>query len=224
MDYGKLYVVATPIGNMADITYRAVEILQSVDLIAAEDTRHTGQLLSRYGIETKQIPYHDHNKEKVTQRLVDQILEGRDLAVVSDAGTPGISDPGFYLVRECLQHEIEVIPIPGASSMLAGLVVSGLPTDRFCFEGFLPRTKGKVKRRLKELTDERRTLVFFESPYRLLKTLHLMHEELGDRQAFVGRELTKKFESHYHGGLSELIEIFSEKTVKGEIVIVVAGN
>jgi 16S rRNA (cytidine1402-2'-O)-methyltransferase len=224
LDNGKLYVVATPIGNMADITYRAIEILKSVDLIASEDTRHTGRLLSHYGIETRQTPYHDHNKEKVTPKFIEQIQSGLDIAVVSDAGTPGISDPGFYLVRECLKKDIEVMPLPGASSMLAALVVSGLPTDRFCFEGFLPRVKGKAKTRLKELSKEKRTMIFFESPYRLFKTLQLIRDELGERQVFIGRELTKKFETHYYGCVSELLEKFGDNNIKGEIVLIVSGS
>ncbi|MCP4580316.1 MAG: 16S rRNA (cytidine(1402)-2'-O)-methyltransferase [candidate division Zixibacteria bacterium] len=221
---GKLYVVSTPIGNLKDMTFRAVEILKSVDLIASEDTRHTGVLLKHYGIETRQIAYHDFNKEKITPRLIEQLAGGAQIAVVSDAGTPGISDPGFYLVRECLRNDIEVVPIPGASSMIAALVISGLPTDRFCFEGFLPRTSGKLKSRLTEIKDEKRTLIFFESTHRLAKTLKAMLEIFGEREAFVGRELTKKFEQHYRNSLTELIEIVEGKSLKGEIVLVVTGN
>jgi 16S rRNA (cytidine1402-2'-O)-methyltransferase len=223
LNNGKLYVVSTPIGNLGDMTFRAVEILKSVELIASEDTRHTGVLLQHYGISTRQTPYHDHNKERVTPGLVETLEGGGNIAVVSDAGTPGISDPGFYLVRACLKAGIEVIPIPGASSMLAALVVSGLPTDRFSFEGFLPKTSGRARNRLAELKGDSRTLIFFESPHRVIKTLNLIKDEMGDRQVFVGRELTKKFEQHYHGSISEVVNSLTGGSVKGEIVIAVSG-
>ncbi len=221
---GKLYIVATPIGNLGDMTYRGVEALKQADLIASEDTRHTLLLLKHYGINTKQVSYHDHNKIKVTPKLISELQAGRNIAIVSDAGTPGISDPGFYLIRECIKNEIEVVPVPGASSVMAAIVVSGLPTDRFCFEGFLPRTSGKLKKRLTELKDEKRTLIFFESRHRLAKTLKAMIEILGDRKAFVGRELTKKFEQLYRYNISELLNIFEQKAPKGELVLVVCGN
>jgi 16S rRNA (cytidine1402-2'-O)-methyltransferase len=224
MDQGKLYVVSTPIGNLSDMTFRAVEILKTVDLIAAEDTRHTGILLKHYGVETRQIAYHDFNKEKITPRIIEQLRDGAQVAVVSDAGTPGVSDPGFYLVRECLRNNIAVEPVPGASAMLAALVVSGLPTDRFCFEGFLPKTSGKLNARLAELKTEKRTLIFFESPHRILKTMTAMLDVFGDRQAYIGRELTKKFEQHYRLSLTELIAIFQSNPPKGEVVLVVVGN
>ncbi|RKX21095.1 MAG: 16S rRNA (cytidine(1402)-2'-O)-methyltransferase [Candidatus Zixiibacteriota bacterium] len=221
---GKLFVVATPIGNISDMTLRGVEVLKSVDLIASEDTRHTGVLLKHYDIATPQLSYHDYNKERVTPRIVGQLLDGKDVAVVSDAGTPGISDPGFYLIRECIRNGIEVIPIPGPSSLMAAIVISGLPTDRFCFEGFLPRSPGKMKKRLIELKSDRRTLIFLESARRINKTLVMILEVLGDRDAFVGRELTKKFEQSYRSRVSELIEIFKDKPPKGELVLVVAGK
>ncbi len=221
---GKLFVVATPIGNISDMTLRGVEVLKSVDLIASEDTRHTGVLLKHYDIATPQLSYHDYNKERVTPRIVGQLLDGKDVAVVSDAGTPGISDPGFYLIRECIRNGIEVIPIPGPSSLMAAIVISGLPTDRFCFEGFLPRSPGKMKKRLIELKSDRRTLIFLESARRINKTLVMILEVLGDRDAFVGRELTKKFEQSYRSKVSELIEIFKDKPPKGELVLVVAGK
>lgn len=223
-DKGTLYIVSTPIGNLADMTFRAVDILKSVDFIASEDTRHTGMLLQHYGIPTKQIAYHDHNKEKVSPGLINQLEVGLNIAVVSDAGTPGISDPGFYLVRECLRNDIDVVPVPGASSMLAALVVSGVATDRFCFEGFLPRSSGKLKSRLIELKSESRSIIIFESPHRLLKTLAAIWNIFGDRQAYVGRKLTKKFEQHYRQNLSSLINEFSQKPPKGELVLIVAGN
>ncbi|OQX91682.1 MAG: 16S rRNA (cytidine(1402)-2'-O)-methyltransferase [candidate division Zixibacteria bacterium 4484_95] len=200
------------------------EVLKSVDLIASEDTRHTGVLLKHYDIATPQLSYHDYNKERVTPRIVGQLLDGKDVAVVSDAGTPGISDPGFYLIRECIRNGIEVIPIPGPSSLMAAIVISGLPTDRFCFEGFLPRSPGKMKKRLIELKSDRRTLIFLESARRINKTLVMILEVLGDRDAFVGRELTKKFEQSYRSRVSELIEIFKDKPPKGELVLVVAGK
>ena len=221
---GKLFVVATPIGNISDMTLRGIEVLKSVDLIASEDTRHTGVLLKHYDIATPQLSYHDYNKERVTPRIVGQLLDGKDVAVVSDAGTPGISDPGFYLIRECIRNGIEVIPIPGPSSLMAAIVISGLPTDRFCFEGFLPRSPGKMKKRLIELKSDRRTLIFLESARRINKTLVMILEVLGDRDAFVGRELTKKFEQSYRSRVSELIEIFKDKPPKGELVLVVAGK
>ena len=224
MASGKLHIVATPIGNLADITYRAVEVLRGVDLIASEDTRHTGVLLKHHGIGTRQIPYHDHNKKKITPLLLAELKAGKNIAVVADAGTPGISDPGYYLIRECLSHDIEVISVPGASSLLTGLVISGLPTDRFCFEGFLPRSTGKFRKRLGELRDDSRTLVFFESPHRLGKTLAAMLDIFGDRRAYVGRELTKKFEQSYRGTLADLLNHFKNKAPKGECVLIVAGR
>jgi 16S rRNA (cytidine1402-2'-O)-methyltransferase len=209
---------------MGDITFRAVEILNTVDLIASEDTRRTGLLLKHYGIPAKQTAYHDHNKERVTPILIDRLKNGSNIAVVSDAGTPGISDPGFYLIRECLKHEITVLPLPGASSLLASLVISGLPTDRFVFEGFLPRARGKMKARLNELCSESRTMIFFESPHRLVKTLTAMLEHFGDRKAFTGREITKKFEQHHYGKISTILEEFVERLPKGEFVIVIQGR
>lgn len=219
-----MYVVSTPIGNLDDMTYRAGDILKTVDIIASEDTRHTGILLKHYGIQTRQIAYHDFNKEKTTPGLIEQLKSGLNMAVVSDAGTPGVSDPGFYLIRECLRNDIEVIPIPGASALLAALVVSGLPTDKFCFEGFLPKTSGKLKSRLSELKTENRTLVFFESPHRVVKTLGIMLEIFDDRQAYMGRELTKKFEQHYRQDISSLLAELKQKPPKGELVLIVAGN
>jgi len=222
-EFGNLYIVATPIGNLGDITFRAIEVLKTVDLIASEDTRRTSILLKHYGIATKMSAYHDHNKERVSAGIVDKLMSGLDIAVVSDAGTPGISDPGFYIIRLCLQNKISVIPIPGASSLLSAVVAAGLPTDRICFEGFLPRTSGKLKKRLESLIDDPRTIVFFESQHRIAKTLAAMSDVFGERPAYVGRELTKKFEEHIYGSLSELTERFQISKPKGEIVVVVAG-
>ncbi len=224
MSQGKLFIVSTPIGNLGDMTIRGIETLRAVDIIASEDTRRTGILLKHYGIETGQLSYHDHNKERMTPRVITELKEGKNMAIVSDAGTPGISDPGFYLVRECLRSGIEIVPIPGASSLMAAVVISGLPTDRFCFEGFLPKSGGKLKKRLTELKEEKRTLVFFESPHRIVKILKEMLKMFGDRQAFVGRELTKKFEQTYRHRLSQLIDILERKAPRGELVLVVGGK
>jgi 16S rRNA (cytidine1402-2'-O)-methyltransferase len=223
MTAGKLYIVATPIGNLGDMTLRAIETLKSVDLIAAEDTRHTGILLKHFGISGRQIPYHEHNEKIVVPQLLAQLLEGKNIALVCDAGTPGIADAGFLLVRECQKNSIEIFPIPGASSLLAALVIAGLPIDRFCFEGFLPRSSGRLKSRLTQLKEDEHTLVFFESPHRVIKSLPVMLEVLGDRPAFIGRELTKKFEQSYRGTISQLLDIIRGKPVKGELVLIVAG-
>lgn len=220
---GSLYIVATPIGNLEDITYRAVKILKQVDLIAAEDTRTTGRLLSHYGVQTNAISYHDHNKEQKTPELVDNLQDGLSIAIVSDAGTPGISDPAFYLVREAVRAGIQIIPIPGPSASIAALVASGLPTDRWVFEGFLPRKKGRHTR-LTELQRETRTIVIYESPYRVLRTLNDIQEYWGDRQVAVGREITKKFEEFVRGTCAEVLEYYNTHTLKGEFVIVVQGN
>lgn len=222
--HGTLYLVSTPIGNLQDISERAIETLKSVDLIAAEDTRHTGILLKRYSITTKQYPYHQYNEKRVTGHLIEQLISGKNIAVVSDAGTPGIADAGFWLVREAIKHEIEVIAIPGASAVLTALVISGLPCDKFVFEGFLPKTSGRLEATLKSLAELDRTMVFLESPHRLTKTLAAMINIFGDRRAFVGRELTKKFEQSYRGMLSELLALFTEHPKKGELVIIVTGH
>ena len=220
---GDLYIVSTPIGNLGDMTYRGVEILQSVSILAAEDTRITRRLLEHYEIDARILAYHAHNKEVVTPRLVEHLLKDNDLALVTDAGTPMVSDPGFYLVREAVRQNIQVIPIPGASALLAALVAAGLPTDRFSFEGFLPRKKGRQSR-LRELADNSRTLVVYESPHRVARTLKDLQEFLGDRPATLARELTKRYETFYRGTLGGLREQFSERNVKGEVVIIVGGK
>ncbi len=219
---GTLYVVSTPIGNLKDITLRALDVLKEVDMIAAEDTRRTRILLQHYGIKGTLESYHDHNKEAKTPLLISRLEAGKDVAVVSDAGTPGVSDPAFYLVREAVKRSLRIVPVPGPSALLAALVVSGLPTDRFVFEGFLPARKGRT-RRLEELREEKRTLVFYESPHRLLRTLADLKESLGDRIVCIGRELTKKFEEIMTCPLSRAIELFSEKKIKGEFVLVIQG-
>ncbi|GAB4036479.1 16S rRNA (cytidine(1402)-2'-O)-methyltransferase [Spirosoma gilvum] len=220
----KLYLVPTPIGNLDDITLRAIKVLQTVDAILAEDTRTSGVLLKHLAISKPLHSYHIFNEHQTVQRLVNQLKEGKTLALVSDAGTPGISDPGFLLVRECIKNEIPVECLPGATAFVPALVNSGLPNDRFTFEGFLPHKKGR-QTRLMELTEEERTMVFYESPHRLLKTLQQFADLLGpDRPASVSRELTKLFEENQRGTLSELITYFAQKTVKGEIVICIQGK
>ncbi len=220
----KLYLVPTPIGNLDDITLRAIKILQSVDAILAEDTRTSGVLLRHLNISKPLQSYHIFNEHQTVQRLVNQLKEGRTFALVTDAGTPGISDPGFLLVRACIQNDIPVECLPGATAFVPALVNSGLPNDRFTFEGFLPHKKGR-QTRLTELAGEERTMVFYESPHRLVKTLQQFTDVFGpDRPASVSRELTKLFEENRRGPLSELITYFTEKTVKGEIVICVQGK
>lgn len=219
---GILYVVSTPIGNLEDITMRAVRVLKEADLIAAEDTRHTSVLLRQYGIETRMQSYHDHNKEAVTPRLITELRKGNSLAIVSDAGTPGISDPAFYLVREAVNHDLPVVPVPGPSASLACLVASGLPTDRFVFEGFLPVKKGRSTR-LALLKEEPRTIILYESPHRIMRTLTDLRDVLGDRSVCIGREITKKFEEMIRGSLSDVIDDLSRGRIRGEFVITLQG-
>ncbi len=220
---GRLYVVATPIGNLADITLRALRILGEVDVVAAEDTRTTRKLLTHHGISTPLVSYHEHNENVRTPELLDRMRGGESVAVVSEAGTPSISDPGFRLVREAIEAKIPVEPIPGASAVLAAVVVSGLPSDAFVFEGFLPRRSGERRRRLEDLKDERRTLVFFEAPHRLDRSLADMADVLGDREVALCRELTKLHEEVRRSSLSKLAAAIQRTPVKGEIVIVVSG-
>lgn len=219
-----LYLVPTPIGNLKDITLRALEVLKEVDLILAEDTRTSSHLLNHYQISKPVSPYHQHNEHKVLQHLVEQLSAGKKMAVITDAGTPGISDPAFLLVRECIKVGVKVECLPGATAFVPALVNSGIPTNRFCFEGFLPLKKGR-QTILKQLAEEERTLVFYESPVRLVKTLEEFITYFGeDRLCSVSRELTKMFEENKQGTLREVADYFSQKTVKGEIVIVVAGK
>lgn len=220
----KLYIIPTPIGNLEDITLRALRILKEVNVILAEDTRTTGNLLKHFSIENKLQPHHLHNEHETVERIVEKMKNGETIALVSDAGTPSISDPGFLLVRECIKNGIEVDCLPGATAFVPALVNSGLPSDKFCFEGFLPKKKGR-KTRLESLKDEERTMIFYESPFRLVKALEEFARVFGrDRRASVSRELTKLFEETKRGTLAELKEYFSGKTVKGEIVIVVGGK
>jgi 16S rRNA (cytidine1402-2'-O)-methyltransferase len=221
---GKLYLVPTPIGNLEDITLRALRVLKEVDAILAEDTRQSIKLLKHYEIEKTLIPYHMHNEHRELQRFVTMLENGKTLALVSDAGTPAISDPGFLLVRECLRNTIEIECLPGATAFVPALVKSGLPSDSFCFEGFLPEKKGR-QTLLKKLAEEERTIILYESPHRLVKCLHQLKEFFGgDRQVSVSRELTKMFEETQNGTVDELIAHFEAKPVKGEIVMVIAGK
>jgi len=219
-----LYVIPSPIGNLKDITLRAIEVLKEVDVVLAEDTRTTSHLLNHYGITKPLSPYHQHNEHKVLQHLTDQLLAGKKMAVVTDAGTPGISDPAFLLVRECVKQGIRVECLPGATAFVPALVNSGLPLNRFTFEGFIPLKKGR-QTLLKQLAEEERTMVFYESPMRLIRTLEDFIQYFGaDRQCCVSRELTKMFEENARGSLKEVCEHFKQKSIKGEIVIVVAGR
>jgi 16S rRNA (cytidine1402-2'-O)-methyltransferase len=218
-----LYLIPTPIGNLKDITLRALDILKEVDLILAEDTRTSSHLLNHYQISKPISPYHQHNEHKVLQHLITQLKEGKKMALVTDAGTPGISDPAFLLVRECIKNDVKVECLPGATAFVPGLVNSGIPANRFCFEGFLPLKKGR-QTLLKQLAEEERTLVFYESPMRLVKTLEDFIQYFGaERPCSVSRELTKLFEENKRGTLQEVYDYFKEKQVKGEIVIVVGG-
>jgi len=218
-----LYLVATPIGNLEDLSPRAQRILGAVDLIAAEDTRHTQGLLTRFAIRKPLVSYHDHNKERRTAEVIGKLLEGASVALVSDAGSPGISDPAFTLVRAAVEADVRVVPIPGPSSALCALEVSGLPTDRFAFEGFLPRRAARRRRRIEELRADPRTLIFFESPHRLKHALRDLAETLGERPASLSRELTKKFEETRRGTLGELLQWVEAETPRGEFVLVVGG-
>lgn len=219
-----LYLVPTPIGNLKDITLRALEVLKEVDLILAEDTRTTSHLLNHYQVTKPLSPYHQHNEHKVLHHLVSQLLEGKKMAVVTDAGTPGISDPAFLLVRECIKVGVKVECLPGATAFVPALVNSGIPANRFCFEGFLPLKKGR-QTLLKQLSEEERTMIFYESPIRLVKTLEQFITCFGEeRMCSVSRELTKLFEENKRGMLKDVAAHFREKTVKGEIVIIVEGK
>lgn len=219
-----LYIVPTPIGNLGDMTFRAVAVLKEVDLILAEDTRTSGVLLKHYEISKSMLPYHQHNEHKITERLVAELLAGKTMALLTDAGTPGISDPAFFLVRAAIKEGIRVECLPGATAFVPALINSGLPSDSFCFEGFLPLKKGRHTI-LTALAEEKRTVILYESPMRLVKTLEQMMSYFGeDRQCSVSRELTKKFEENFRGTIREVHEHFSEKGVKGEIVIVIAGK
>ena len=219
----KLYIVPTPIGNLEDITLRAINVLKSVDFILAEDTRTSSHLMRHLGIEKPMHSHHKFNEHATVGRVVESIAAGKDVALVSDAGTPGISDPGFLLVRRCVEEGIEVVTLPGPTALIPALVQSGFPCDRFCFEGFLPQKKGRMKR-LEELSSETRTIIFYESPYRVVKCLEQIAETFGtERRVAVVREITKKFEETVRGTVAEAIAHFKAHEPKGEFVIVVEG-
>lgn len=221
---GKLYLVPTPIGNLDDMTFRAVKILKEADLILAEDTRTSSRLLNHFEIRNKLGSHHKFNEHQTAENMTRRMENGETIALISDAGTPGISDPGYLLVKRCLEKKLEVECLPGPTALIPALVNSGLPSDRFCFEGFLPVKKGR-QTRLRELIPEKRTMIFYESPFRLIKTLEQFCESFGpDRPASVSRELSKIYEENCRGTLAEILEHFRSKAIKGEIVIVVGGN
>ena len=222
MTPGTLYLVATPIGNLADITHRALRVLNDVDLIACEDTRHTHKLLNHYGIKTKTISYHEHNEQQRATELINRLKQGTSIAVVSDAGTPSISDPGFRLVRAAIENDIPIVPVPGPSALITALIAAGLPTDEFFFAGFLPARSGERRARLTKLRELPATLIFYEAPHRIAATLRDAREILGEREAVVARELTKIHEEIARGRLSELAEHFgSEDRPRGEMVLLI---
>lgn len=221
---GILYLVPTPIGNLKDMTFRAVDVLNECDLILAEDTRTSGFLLKQYEISTPMRSYHAHNEHKVTEEIIQQLKDGRSFSLITDAGSPGISDPGFLMARTCVEHGIEVIALPGATAFVPALTVSGLVSNEFVFIGFLPVKKGR-QTKLKELKDEKRTLIFYESPHKITRTLKDLSESFGaERKASLSREITKKFEETLRGSLEELHQISETRNLKGEMVLVVEGN
>ncbi|GIV44465.1 MAG: ribosomal RNA small subunit methyltransferase I [Bacteroidia bacterium] len=223
MQKGKLFIVPTPIGNLEDITFRAIKVLKGVDEIAAEDTRTSSILLKHYEISTPLTSLHQHNEHQKVDFLLQKILSGKNIAVITDAGTPGISDPGYFIVHQAIEKEIEVECLPGATAFVPALVASGLPCDRFIFEGFLPVKKGRLTK-FQELKDEQRTIIFYESPFRILKTLQEILEYWGDCKTVVVRELSKKFETYHRGFCSELVAYFSQKEPKGECILLVNQN
>ncbi|MFP4547681.1 MAG: 16S rRNA (cytidine(1402)-2'-O)-methyltransferase [Fidelibacterota bacterium] len=223
MEQGKLYIVATPIGNLKDITYRAIEVLKAVDVIGVEDTRHSGPLLKHYRIDTPTISFFEHNEQKRTEEFLEKLANGQSIAIISDAGTPAISDPGYRLISEAVNNNFTVVPLPGASSVLTALVGSGFPTDRFVFEGFLPKKKGR-QTRLLEWQKEKRTIIFFESPHRIIKTLEDCRDYLGNRELAIGREMTKMYEEFHRGTAAELLEYFQQEKPRGEFVVVIKNE
>ncbi len=218
-----LYVVATPIGNLSDITLRALEVLKGVDLVAAEDTRHSGLLLKHFQIKKPFVSYHKHNEAARSAELVDRLVRGENVALITDAGTPGLSDPGLRLIRECVDHQLPFTIVPGPSSILIGLLGSGFSTEKFSFRGFLPVKSGRRERELQIAAEREETTIFFESPYRLVKTLHACNTIIADRQLCIARELTKKFEEFRRGTAAELLAHYEAHPAKGEIVLVVSG-
>ncbi len=220
---GTLFIVGTPIGNLEDMSFRAIRILKEVSVIAAEDTRHTQKLCTHYQIDTPLTSYHDFNKEEKSQVLIHRLQEGQSIALVCDAGTPLIADPGFYLVRKAIESNIPLTPIPGPSSILTALCISGLPTDRFTFEGFIPKKQGDREKLFHRLKEERGTIIALETPYRIVKTLRTIHTVLGNRRVVLGRELTKLNEEIIRGELDDLIPVLESKTIKGEITLLIEG-
>jgi 16S rRNA (cytidine1402-2'-O)-methyltransferase len=223
-ELGVLYIVATPIGNLEDTTLRAIRILKEAGIIAAEDTRHTRKLLNHFDVRATVVSYHDFNKEEKAPVLVERLREGQSVALVCDAGTPGIADPGYYLINSCIQAGITIVPVPGPSAFLAALSVSGLPTDSFVFEGYLPKKRTARVKRLETMRENPRTLIFYESPHRLLPCLSDLLNVFGDRRAALSRELTKAFEETLRGRLSRLIPRLTGKPVRGEFTLVIEGN
>lgn len=223
METGKLYVVATPIGNLEDITFRAINVLKSVKIIGVEDTRHSAPLLKKYDITTPTVSFYEHNENKRSEEFLQKLKSGDDIAIISDAGTPTVSDPGYRLISEAAKENIQIVPVPGASSVLTALVGSGFPTDRFVFEGFLPKKKGR-QTRFQELKEEKRTIIFFESPHRVEKTLADCLEYLGNREVVAAREMTKFYEEFHRGKISELVEYFSKEKPRGEFVFVIKAE
>jgi len=221
---GTLYIVATPIGNLEDITFRAVNVLKQVNLIAAEDTRRTRILLNAHGIKSDLTSYHDYNKERQGEKLLRVLLSGKSVALVSDAGTPGVSDPGYYVINLAIRHNIPIIPIPGVSAMITALSASGLPSDRFCFEGFLPKKSHARRTFIHQHKDEERTFIFYESPYRIVATLQDFLDICGERWVVVGRELTKLYEEIIRGSLSDVIKTLSAKKNKGEFTVLISSS
>lgn len=220
---GKLYIVSTPIGNLYDITFRAVEVLKQVDLIACEDTRRTKILLEKYGVAKKLVSYYNYNERQRAEDLISELKSDKNVALVSDSGTPGISDPGYLLIKRAIEENITVVPIPGPTAFVCALVASGLPMDEFVFVGFLPHKKGR-KTKLKELAQEERTVIIYESPHRILKTLNELLEYFGDRQIAVAKELTKMHEEFIRGQISEVLKKLTPDKIKGEFVIVISGK
>jgi 16S rRNA (cytidine1402-2'-O)-methyltransferase len=221
---GKLYLVPTPIGNVGDITQRAVNVLQQVDLVACEDTRHSGRLLKRLGLSKKLISYHDFNELQRAQQLLTKIKQGMSIAVITDAGSPGISDPAYRVVQAAIAGNVEIVPLPGATAIIPALSASGLPTDRFFFEGFLPHKSAARRKRLEQLKEFEHTLVFYESPHRVEKSLGDMLEILGDRHACLAREISKLYEQFIRGSISDILTEIALKPPKGEIVLIIEGK
>ncbi len=220
---GKLYLVPTPIGNLGDITKRALDTLNEVDIIACEDTRHSGRLLKEFGISKKLISYHDFNEKERAAKLLNELQSGLSIAVITDAGTPGISDPAYRIVRIAVENEIEIIPLPGANAISPAVTASGLPTDKFYFDGFLPHKSNQRKKRFEAVKEIEATLIFYESPHRISKSIQDAFEVFGDRQGCIAREISKLHEEFIRGSLAEIIENISQRTIKGEIVLVIEG-